>query len=722
MTNVNEAPTITSSASATASENVSTTTAIYTAGASDPDANTALTYSISGGADAALFAINASSGEVTFKASPNFEAPADGGANNVYDIIVQASDGTLVATKSVAITVTNVNEAPTITSSASATTPEKVSITTTVYKAIATDPDSNAALTYSIYGGNDEALFAIDASSGAVTFKASPNFEVPSDTGTNNIYNIVVKASDGSLTDTQAVAITVTNVNEAPTLSAIALGSTFTEAPGSAQGSAVAIFKNAAISTIESNQKISSLSFNVTGVVDGLNEKAIVDGTALSLVSGMYGKTRNNDLNYSVFAVGKKAFITLSKDLGISTTAAQTLINEMSYQNTSIDDPTSGTRVFTLTQIKDTGGTASGGSDTRTLDLVSHVYVATINDAPTLSMGLGDKDAARLNTSERILATTGTLTVGDVDNTSVDRFVVDVRATGSVNGAAKSNQALLKMLSVTPSTVTDLRGTSATLNWAFNSMGSDFSYLGNGEKLLLTYTVRVTDAGGLSNSKTISITINGYSPAIARPSNTNSAVSFPSPRLNVSSADIEPLVFPSANYRTVLASDLMQNKASNLANLLGERPDVLGPVYSHLIEGDTSEGYNLQQRRLDQNFAAVAGKTSPPIPEADGSLKSQTRNNTVSINNVSAKVGVDVSQEVSFEQLRDPSTVTPKKQLPAREASSSSVASEEFSKNAKDTIYAPANMRFNSNQIAPLTLQVGFEPNKPSVRPSVGVK
>jgi hypothetical protein len=192
--------------------------------------------------------------------------------------------------------------------------------------------------------------------------------------------------------------------------------------------------------------------------------------------------------------------------------------------------------------------------------------------------------------------------------------------------------------------------------------------------------------------------------------------------LNVSSTDIEPLVFPFANYRTVLASDLIQNKASSLANLLGERPDVLGPVYSHLIEGDTSEGYNLQQRRLDQNFAAVAGKTSPPIPEADGSLKSQTRNNTVSINNVSAKVGVDVSQEVSFEQLRDPSTVTPKKQLPAREASSSSVASEEFSKNAKDTIYAPANMRFNSNQIAPLTLQVGFEPNKPSVRPSVGVK
>ena len=95
------------------SENVSTSTAVFTAIAIDPDANTSLNYSISGGADAALFNINSSTGAVTFKASPNFEAPSDAGANNVYDILVQASDGTLVATKSVAITVTDVTEATT---------------------------------------------------------------------------------------------------------------------------------------------------------------------------------------------------------------------------------------------------------------------------------------------------------------------------------------------------------------------------------------------------------------------------------------------------------------------------------------------------------------------------------------------------------------------------------------------------------------------------------
>ena len=60
----------------------------------DPD-GAAATYSLVGGADLALFAINASTGVLTFVAAPNFEAPTDAGANNVYDVTVQVSDGTL---------------------------------------------------------------------------------------------------------------------------------------------------------------------------------------------------------------------------------------------------------------------------------------------------------------------------------------------------------------------------------------------------------------------------------------------------------------------------------------------------------------------------------------------------------------------------------------------------------------------------------------------------
>jgi uncharacterized delta-60 repeat protein len=218
VTNVNEAPVITSAATATFAENGTGT--VYTVTATDVDTGTTLTYSLSG-TDANLFNIN--NGVVTFKTAPNFEVPGDNGANNVYDINVIASDGTLTATQAVAITVTNVNEAPVITSAATATFAENG--TGTVYTVTATDVDTGTTLTYSL-SGTDVNLFNIN--NGVVTFKTAPNFEVPGDNGANNVYDINVIASDGTLTATQAVAITVTNVNEAPVITSAATA-TFAE-------------------------------------------------------------------------------------------------------------------------------------------------------------------------------------------------------------------------------------------------------------------------------------------------------------------------------------------------------------------------------------------------------------------------------------------------------------------------------------------------------------
>ena len=55
-------------------------------------------------------------------------------------------------------------------------------------------------------------------------FAASPNFESPADTGTNNVYGVTVRVRDNGsipagLEDTQGVAITVQDVNETPVIS-----------------------------------------------------------------------------------------------------------------------------------------------------------------------------------------------------------------------------------------------------------------------------------------------------------------------------------------------------------------------------------------------------------------------------------------------------------------------------------------------------------------------
>ena len=152
VTNVNETPTVTSGGTANFAENGTGTA--YTATATDPDAGTTLTYAL-GGTDAALFNINSSTGAVTFKAAPNYEAPADAGGNNVYDITVTASDGAITtAATAVAITVTNVNETPTAVGTVSAQTAVKgqaFSLDVHTYFADQ-DTGSNGTLTYSATG------------------------------------------------------------------------------------------------------------------------------------------------------------------------------------------------------------------------------------------------------------------------------------------------------------------------------------------------------------------------------------------------------------------------------------------------------------------------------------------------------------------------------------------------------------------------------------------
>ena len=68
-------------------------------------------------------------------------------------------------------------------------------------------------VTWSISGGFDAAEFTIGAESGALMFKTAPDFETPTDAGANNVYVVVVGATDSdTLSDTLLVLVTVTDV------------------------------------------------------------------------------------------------------------------------------------------------------------------------------------------------------------------------------------------------------------------------------------------------------------------------------------------------------------------------------------------------------------------------------------------------------------------------------------------------------------------------------
>ncbi|SFJ89220.1 N,N-dimethylformamidase beta subunit family domain-containing protein [Caulobacter sp. UNC279MFTsu5.1] len=105
------------------------------------------------------------------------------------------------------------NGPPVFTSGAAFSTPEN---NTLVGAIRATDPDGNT-LTYAIAGGDDRALFTINASSGELRFLAMPDFETPRDTGADNHYALTVSASDGIAPPVQqAITVAVTDLAESP--------------------------------------------------------------------------------------------------------------------------------------------------------------------------------------------------------------------------------------------------------------------------------------------------------------------------------------------------------------------------------------------------------------------------------------------------------------------------------------------------------------------------
>ncbi|MEQ9407094.1 MAG: cadherin domain-containing protein [Fuerstiella sp.] len=193
-------------------------TAVTTVTATDADlpAQT-LTFGISGGADAAAFTINSSTGVLTFVAASNFETPADAGGNNVYDVQVQVSDGVGgLDTQDIAVTVSDVNESNvSAISDANGTTDEisesAANGTTVGLTALAADPDgTNNTITYSL-DNNAGGRFAINAGTGVVTVANTLLLDYESTAS----HSITVRAagSDGSFS-TAAFSISVLPAND----------------------------------------------------------------------------------------------------------------------------------------------------------------------------------------------------------------------------------------------------------------------------------------------------------------------------------------------------------------------------------------------------------------------------------------------------------------------------------------------------------------------------
>ena len=166
----NHAPTAVAISGSTIAENSTTGTVIGSFTTTDPDTGETFTYSLQDSAGG-WFAVSGS--KLTVAGGLDFEQATS------HQIIVRVTDiAGNTFDKQLSIKLTNVNEAPAITSNVGGDT-ASISVqenSTAITVVEATDPDAGATLTYSIAGGVDASRFQINSEDRSIEFQVRTGF------------------------------------------------------------------------------------------------------------------------------------------------------------------------------------------------------------------------------------------------------------------------------------------------------------------------------------------------------------------------------------------------------------------------------------------------------------------------------------------------------------------------------------------------------------------
>ena len=186
--------------------NVSAT--VYTLSATDTDSTDTLEYFLSG-VGSGDFSILSSTGLVSLSSALDYERKS----SYVFSVIVRDGNGGH-STSSLTVTVSDENDSPDfIGTPYSASLDEDVPIGTRVLQVSATDQDTSDTLSYSL-AGNNNSDFSIGSNSGIITTAVTLDYEAISS------YSLTVSVTDGTVTVTQALSISVTDKNDAPAFTA----------------------------------------------------------------------------------------------------------------------------------------------------------------------------------------------------------------------------------------------------------------------------------------------------------------------------------------------------------------------------------------------------------------------------------------------------------------------------------------------------------------------
>ena len=244
------------------------------------------------------------------------------------------------------------NIAPVFSSSASASVAENQTSAITL---VATD---DQAISYSI-SGTDSALFAVNTSTGVVAFVTAPDYESPSDSGANNVYNFTATATDTKgLATTQSVVISVTDVAE--------------------QGVSTS---QSALTVGEAGTNTYTLVLNVAPTANVVITPASNNTSAATVSSALTFTTTNWATPQAVIITGVNDGNNINESVVIShsTTSADADYNAISISSVAV----------TMADNDTAGITASAISGNTIEDATTATFTLVLNTQPTADVVIG---------------------------------------------------------------------------------------------------------------------------------------------------------------------------------------------------------------------------------------------------------------------------------------------------------------------------------------------
>ncbi|SEC28489.1 protein of unknown function [Rhizobiales bacterium GAS188] len=369
---------------------------------------------------------------VIFSAGEN---PTNFGANPTRTVSWVLNDGSSSFAQSTAVTstvsITNVNDPPTLSNVATNASFTEEGGAVTLSNAVSvTDPDNQklASATVSITGGtftndgdvlsatgNGTITVSYDSAnerlilSGSdtlanyqsvldgVTFNAGEN---PTNFGANPTRTVTWVLNDGSSSNSLSTAVTstvsITNVNDPPTLSNVATSAHFTE-----HGAAVTLSGGLSV-TDPDNQKLTSATVSITGG---------------SFAGDVLAATGNGTIVVSYDSANERLILSGSDTLA----NYQTVLDSVTFSDGENPTNFGANPTRTVTWVLDDGS----GSFNRSTAVTSTISITNVNDPPTLS---------NVATSAQFTEAAGAVTLSNAVSISDADDVALTSATVSIGG------------------------------------------------------------------------------------------------------------------------------------------------------------------------------------------------------------------------------------------------------------------------------------------------